>query len=284
MAAPLPSLYFLMCADNVSKRARALRLIDRSIMPALVSACTRSILILLNKFINGGMRYRAAEAYIVRLIILCCVVRGSTLWFSLMRFEVGMHTVHIAMSFKYRFLWFLVSEAMLFFRFFWCYFHFSWSVDYKTRRFPNKFVVTLDAWAVPLFNTLVLISSRFSLTWGHHALVMGFQDACVCAMVITIMQRVVFSYFQYEEYKCCTYCINNGSFASIFYMATGFHRAHVQIRTVFLIYNLFRVSQGEFHKYRMLRFICGTWYWHFVDIVWIFLFITMYAPHTKFFA
>ena len=112
---PTPLLYFLMCADNVSKRARALRLIDRSIMPALVSACTRSILILLNKFINGGMRYRAAEAYIVRLIILCCVVRGSTLWFSLMWFEVGMHTVHIAMSFKYRFLWFLVSEAMLFF-------------------------------------------------------------------------------------------------------------------------------------------------------------------------
>merc|ERR1712018_532529 len=84
-------------------------------MPALVSACTGSILILLNKFINGGMGYGAIEAYVVGFIVFCCVAGRSTLWFSLMRFEVGMHTVHIAMSFKYGFMWFLVSEAMLFF-------------------------------------------------------------------------------------------------------------------------------------------------------------------------
>merc|ERR1711992_370613 len=110
------------------------------------------------------------------------------------------------------------------------------------------------------------------------------HDACVCRILSCLAQGITFTWYQWKEYLTARFCINNRSFASIFYMATRFHRAHVQIGTVFLIYNLFRVSEGEFHKYRMLGFICGTWYWHFVDIVWIFLFITMYAPHTKFFA
>ena len=198
-------------------------------------------------------------------------------WFRLVRSEVRGHTVHMSVSFRNRFAWFLVSEAMLFFRFFWCYFHNTLNVDLVTRRFPNFRVVVLDAWGVPLFNTMVLLSSRFTLTFRHQALVLRFNDRVRFRMIITIIQRIIFTYYQYEEYCESSFTIASRSFRSIFFMATRFHRFHVLVRTSFLIYNLFRVFKYEYSPYRHIRFEMRVWYWHFVDIIWLFLFFFVYA-------
>merc|ERR1711963_1308773 len=168
----------------------------------------------------------------------CC-----SLWCYLIRFEVRFHTIFMAVRFRIRFTFFLISERFLF------------------------------------FNTMVLISSRFSLTFAHVSLIAGSYDGCVCRILSCLAQGITFTWYQWKEYLTARFCINNRSFASIFYMATRFHRAHVQIGTRFIIYNLFRLSRGEWPctKWRHVRFRMGVWYWHFVDVIWIFLFCIIYV-------
>merc|ERR1712189_20207 len=156
-------------------------------------------------------------------------------WFRLVRSEVRGHTVHMSVSFRNRFAWFLVSEAML------------------------------------------LLSSRFTLTFRHQALVLRFNDRVRFRMIITIIQRIIFTYYQYEEYCESSFTLASRSFRSIFFMATRFHRFHVLVRTSFLIYNLFRVFKYEYSPYRHIRFEMRVWYWYFVDIIWLFLFFFVYA-------
>ena len=95
-------------------------------------------------------------------------------------------------------------------------------------------------------------------------------------MTYTVVLGGFFTYQQWWEYECCRFCIFQGSFASIFYMATGFHGAHVQIGTCFILYNMYRVSEGDFARHRTVGFKMGVWYWHFVDVVWIALYLTIY--------
>merc|ERR1711923_627884 len=151
---------------------------------------------------------------------------------------------------------FLISEAFLFVGFFWAYFHNALAPDLKTRRFPNFGIHTLDAWGVPLYNTMILISSGFTLTYGYHTLCLHHHDESLVGQVMAISQ---------------------GCWGSVFFMATRFHRMHVLIGTSFLIYNLYRSIEHEFSGKKSTRFEMGTWYWHFVDLIWIALFATIYA-------
>ena len=166
---------------------------------------------------------------------------------------------------------------MLFFGFFWFYFNCFISSDRLTGGFPNYGMVLLDAWGVPLFNTVILLSSRFTLTYSHHCMVTRYLSGSYVGIIVTIMQGIIFTYYQYEEYCESSFTIGGGSFGSIFFMATGFHRAHVLIGTAFLIFNSFRLFINEYSPYRHVRFELGAWYWHFVDVVWLFLFFFVYA-------
>lgn len=258
-------------------RLSFLSLCDPSVVPVTLSLLTRFLLIFLNKFLNAGF----PTVYGWHLFVFSAIVLAvcSGLWCYLIRHEVGFHTTFMAIRFRVRFTFFLVSEFFLFLGFFWTYFNFAWSVDYKTGRFPNKYVVFVDPWTAPFFNTMVLISSGFSLTYAHVSLIVRAYDGCVCGILSCLAQGITFTWYQWKEYLTARFCINNGSFASIFYMATGFHRAHVQIGTGFIMYNLFRLSRGEWPctKWRHVGFRMGVWYWHFVDIIWIALFCIIYV-------
>ena len=186
-------------------RSHSQILLDQSYVPFLASLLARSVLLILNLWFNSIEVYymigqkalmndimrRRYFFYLRAISALLCFF----FWFRLVRSEVRGHTVHMSVSFRNRFAWFLVSEAMLFFRFFWCYFHNTLNVDLVTRRFPNFRVVVLDAWGVPLFNTMVLLSSRFTLTFRHQALVLRFNDRVRFRMIITIIQRIIFTYY-----------------------------------------------------------------------------------------
>lgn len=273
----------------------SLGLITRSSIPALTSVLAGSVLILLNRWMNGNWEDKweilpfinvfylqaphplPSPGLVLMLLVASAVGVVCSVWFELMRFEVSLMTVHMGWGFIHGFKWFLFSEGALFFGFFWTYFHFAWSVDYKTGGFPNYHIVTVDPFCVPLTNTVVLISSGFTLTYANHALIVGCHEECLQAMTYTVMLGVFFSYQQWWEYNCCRFTICQGSFASIFYMATGFHGAHVQIGTAFVLYNMYRVSEGEFHRGRWVGWRMGLWYWHFVDIIWIALYLTIYV-------
>ena len=276
-------------------RMSSLGLITRSSIPALTSVLAGSVLILLNRWMNGNWEDKweilpiinvfylnaphplPAPGAVLLLLVVSAIGAVCSVWFELMRFEVSLMTVHMGWGFIHGFKWFLFSEGALFFGFFWTYFHFAWSVDYKTGGFPNYHIVTVDPFCVPLTNTVVLISSGFTLTYANHALIVGCHEECLQAMTYTVMLGVFFSYQQWWEYNCCRFTICQGSFASIFYMATGFHGAHVQIGTAFVLYNMYRVSEGEFHRGRWVGWRMGLWYWHFVDIIWIALYLTIYV-------
>merc|ERR1711868_254919 len=155
-------------------------------------------------------------------------------WFSMMRLETHAHTTHVSVAIRERFWWFLISEAFLFVRFFWAYFHNALAPDLKTRGFPNFRIHTL---------------------YLHH------HDESLVGQVMAIVQGFMFSYYQLWEYFECTFTISQGCWGSVFFMATGFHRMHVLIGTSFLIYNLYRSIEHEFSRKKSTGFEMRTWYW-----------------------
>ena len=153
-------------------------------------------------------------------------------------------------------------------------------VFYERR--PSVWVEPLDAWALPLLNTLILLTSGTTVTWAHHAVQHGNQRGLVNGLILTVVLGALFTTFQAIEYA---EALNNGMFkftgggiyGSSFFMATGFHGLHVLIGTIFLIVCLLRALAGQFTPTRHFGFEAAAWYWHFVDVVWLFLFAFIYV-------
>lgn len=190
------------------------------------------------------------------------------------------HGLRIAMGL------FILSELMFFFVFFWSYFKAFlapegildgvWVV--AEGAWPPEGIVTFDPWSIPFTNTLILLLSGNTVTWAHHALLDNNKKDLVTALGYTIILGLIFTCFQAYEYSHATFGFTDGIYASNFYMATGFHGAHVIIGTLFLIICYFRAKKGHFEKGKgHLGFEFAAWYWHFVDVVWLFLFVFIYV-------
>ena len=282
----------------VSKfRSHSHILLEPSILPLLASTFAGAVLLTINLWINmvpvshwvfateakpihrqrplfGFRGYFGIHYFFSGLVVALAIFSQ---WFSMMRLETHAHTTHVSVAIREGFWWFLISEAFLFVGFFWAYFHNALAPDFKTGRFPNFGIHTLDAWGVPLYNTMILISSGFTLTYGYHTLCLHHHDESLVRQVMAILQRFMFSYYQLWEYFECTFTISQGCWGSVFFMATRFHGMHVLIGTSFLIYNFYRSMEHEFSGKKSTGFEMGTWYWHFVDLIWIALFATIYA-------
>ena len=165
-----------------------------------------------------------------------------------------------------RFQFFLVSEAFLFFSFFWGYFNFCWSQEYATRGFPRD-VRLIDGFRVPMLNTTLLLTSRFYCTIRLHALQTYDYVRFFFGMFFGVYLRVLFTFFQRVEYVECGFSMISRTFRSIFFLATRFHGAHVLIGTGFLIASLVRRVAGSFTAGRTMRLLASIWYWHFVDVI-----------------
>ncbi len=189
----------------------------------------------------------------------------------------GQHTKSVQTGLKIGMLLFIASEVMFFFAFFWAFFHSSLNPSIALGAvWPPAFLVTLNPWKVPLLNTLILLTSGASVTWAHHAIFMGSKKVVMQALTITIFLAIVFTLLQAFEYVTAPFNISDGVYGSTFYMATGFHGFHVFIGTCFLTVCLVRVYFNHFTRTHHFGFEAAAWYWHFVDVVWLFLFVTIY--------
>ena len=202
-----------------------------------------------------------------------------TWWRDIVRegsFE-GQHTGAVQDGLRMGMLLFIVSEIMFFFAFFWAFFHSSLApVAEIGGVWPPKGIEVLSAWEVPLLNTVILLTSGASCTWAHHAIVAGERAQAIIGMIITLILAVFFTALQAFEYVNAGFTISDSVFGSTFFMATGFHGFHVIVGTIFLTVCYFRLIDYHFTKQHHFGFEAAAWYWHFVDVVWLFLFVTIY--------
>lgn len=189
----------------------------------------------------------------------------------------GQHTLAVQAGLKMGVLLFIVSEVMFFFAFFWAFFHSSFNPHLAIGGvWPPMFMTTLNPWKIPLLNTILLLSSGATITLCHHSLVNGDKDESILSLAITILFAIIFTLLQAYEYITAPFNISDSVYGSTFYLATGFHGFHVFIGTCFLIVCLIRLYFNHFTKEHHFGFEAAAWYWHFVDVVWLFLFLTIY--------
>ncbi len=189
----------------------------------------------------------------------------------------GTHEIHVQIGLRLGVVLFIISEIMFFFAFFWAFFHSSLSPAVSIGCvWPPLGIETLNPWEVPFLNTLILLSSGVSVTYAHRALLVGARKRVIVALAITILLGVIFTLCQIYEYINAPFSINDSVYGSIFHMATGFHGFHAVIGTSFLAVCFIRHLLYHFTQYHHLGFEAAAWYWHSVDVAWLFLFTSIY--------
>ncbi len=195
------------------------------------------------------------------------------------------HNARVRRGLRFGMALFIMSEVMFFFAFFFAYFYSSifpldildglWSTGAGT--WPPKGIDTFDPWDLPFMNTLILLLSGTTVTWAHHAIEEKDQESSVIALLLTVLLGAAFSCLQAYEYSHAGFGLKDGIYAANFYLATGFHGIHVIVGTIFLAVCLVRATKGHFVEGGHLGFEFAAWYWHFVDVVWLFLFLFVYV-------
>ncbi|MBN9360485.1 MULTISPECIES: cytochrome c oxidase subunit 3 [unclassified Devosia] len=203
--------------------------------------------------------------------------------------KAGDHTPVVMMHHRYGMILFIASEVMFFVAWFWAYFDgfFNQEAHEQYARiaalgttWPPTGVELFNPWHLPLFNTLILLTSGTAVTWAHHALLHRDKRGLVWGLAITIALGVLFTCVQAIEYSEAGFLFGGEGaniYGATFFMATGFHGFHVLIGTIFLIVCLIRAMKDEFTPEHHLGFEFAAWYWHFVDVVWLFLFASIYV-------
>ena len=189
----------------------------------------------------------------------------------------GHHTLVVQRGLKYGMLLFILSEVMFFFSFFWAFFHSSLGPEIEIGGvWPPIGIQTINAFDVPLLTTTILLSSGATVTWAHHAMIAGDRKNAINGLIVTIILAAIFTALQAMEYMEASFTIADSVYGSVFFVATGFHGLHVLIGTIFLTVMLIRLINHHFTKFHHLGFEAAAWYWHFVDIVWLFLYVFIY--------
>ena len=204
-------------------------------------------------------------------------------WFSniVQEAQAGDHTPVVQLHLRYGMILFIASEVMFFAGWFWAFFDFALFPSELSEaiggQFPPKGMEVLDAFDLPLLNTLILLCSGTTVTWAHHSLIHGDREGLKKGLWLTILLGALFTCIQAYEYSVAPFPFGTNTYGSAFYMATGFHGFHVLVGTIFLIVCLVRTYKGHFTPQQHFGFEAAAWYWHFVDVVWLFLFIAVYV-------
>lgn len=187
------------------------------------------------------------------------------------------HSKETKKGLRYGMALFISSEVMFFFAFFWAFFASSiFPKESIGFIWPPKGIEVVHAFDLPFLMTMLLLLSGCTVTWAHHAILEGKQAESVKALAITVALGFIFTCFQGYEYYHATFHFKDGIYPSTFYMATGFHGFHVLVGSIFLLVCLFRAQKGHFTPDSHFGFEAAAWYWHFVDVVWLFLFAAIY--------
>ena len=200
--------------------------------------------------------------------------------------HLGDHTRVVQISHRYGMILFIASEVMFFVAWFWAFFDASLfyneaiqtaRVEFTKGLWPPAGTKVFDPWHLPLLNTLILLTSGTTVTYAHHALLHDDRKGVKLGLIATVILGALFTCVQAYEYAYAPFGFRDSLYGATFFMATGFHGAHVLIGTIFLLVCLIRVYQGHFTPKQHLGFEFAAWYWHFVDVVWLFLFACIYV-------
>lgn len=232
-----------------------------------------------NLFFSGlvFLKYRKLDCMFLSLFLLRII---SFFWWVFYRGEFnleGKDSFSLENGVKYAILLFIASEVFFFFSFFWSYFHFFLAPCLEVSLiWPPLNIRIFDFLNVPLINTLTLLSSGMTITIRHHYLLKGKIKLSQRFLFVTIILGLFFSCLQIAEYNSAFFRIRDSNFGTTFFMLTGFHGIHVIIGRIFLFISIFRYNKITSNSKDCLRFELASWYWHFVDVVWIFLYFVLY--------
>ena len=248
---------------------------------------------------GGGVMWMHDNPYgkFVFVIGLVAVLTTMFNWWSntVKEAHAGDHTPVVQLHLRYGMILFIASEVMFFVAWFWAFFSaalFPSAVDVVGAQWPPKGTEVLDPFGFPLLNTFILLCSGTTVTWAHHAMIhgqrggamkglwgaigVGENDGLKKGLWLTILLGLLFTSIQAYEYIHAPFAFKGNIFGATFFMATGFHGFHVLIGTIFLLVCLFRAMGGDFTPRQHFGFEAAAWYWHFVDVVWLFLFVCIY--------
>ncbi|MBE7184891.1 MAG: cytochrome c oxidase subunit 3 [Methylobacterium mesophilicum] len=198
----------------------------------------------------------------------------------------GYHTPVVNLHLRYGMIMFIASEVMFFVAWFWAFFdaslfpaevHQVLRTEYTGGVWPPKSIEVLNPFQLPLYNTIILLLSGTTVTWAHHALLHDDRKGLISGLVLTVGLGVLFSIVQAYEYMHAPFAFKDSIYGATFFMATGFHGFHVFVGTIFLLVCLIRAMRGGLSKEKHFGFEAAAWYWHFVDVVWLFLFASIYV-------
>lgn len=202
------------------------------------------------------------------------------LWFRDVSAEgayLGNHTFAVQKGLSLGVALFIVSEVFFFVSFFWAFFHSALAPTVELgAHWPPQGIEALSPYEIPLLNTVILLSSGAAVTYAHHSLIQGNRRGTIIGIVLTVVMAAIFTALQGFEYIEAPFTISDGAYGSTFFMATGFHGLHVIIGTLFIAVAFFRILSYQLTDHHHLGFESSILYWHFVDVVWLFLYVSIY--------
>ena len=266
--------FSLLQISNLNKPGHTFHLVTPSPWPIITSFVSFIFLIgvvaYMHRYIEGG--------FTLCLGLFLLLFSMGIWWRDVIRESTwqGNHTVKVQKGLRIGFALFILSEVMFFFSVFWAFFHSSLSPSVEIGSvWPPVGLPILNPWHVPFLNTLVLLMSGVTITLAHHAIVNVTKLANLC-FLFTIFLAIFFTGLQVFEYIFAPFEFADGIYGSTFFFATGFHGFHVFIGTCFIFVCWLRFNLNHFNQTHHLGFEFAAWYWHFVDVVWLFLFISIY--------
>jgi cytochrome c oxidase subunit 3 len=250
-------------------------LVEPSPWPILVSFSLLSLTL-------GAVMYMQGFTHGGQLISLgfTLTVFGMILWFRDIITEgtyLGHHTIQVQKGLTIGVVLFIISEVFAFLSVFWAFFHSSLSPTIEIGGvWPPQGITPLDPFAIPLLNTILLLSSGAFVTYGHHALIQGDRRGAILGTLLTIIFAIIFTALQYYEYSESSFTMSDSVYGTVFYASTGLHGLHVIIGTLFILVGFIRIINYHLTDTHHQGHEAAILYWHFVDVVWLFLFIAVY--------
>ena len=247
--------------------------VDQSPWPILASV---RVLALISG--AGAWIYNFSIIYIL-IGLISTIICSFSWWRDVIRERayIGYHNSYTSANHRWAILIFILSEVLFFIRFFWGFFHRRLAPTPEIGCcWPPAGITVLNPFAVPLLNTIILLSSGFSVTWAHHALISNSRSQALQGLIITVILGAYFTTLQVDEYFETAFSISDSVYGTLFFVCTGFHGLHVLIGTIFLGVTLFRIYMHQFSSLHHFGFEAAAWYWHFVDVVWICLYLLIY--------
>jgi len=257
-----------------TKITHPFHMVEESPWPLLVSNFGLGLTIGLSKWIH----FKGMTSMLISLSIL--FLTAFTWWRDISRERTfqGFHTKIVEEGLRLGIILFITSEVFFFVSFFWAFFHSSLAPNVEIgSKWPPRGITVFSPWGVPLLNTIILLSSGIRVTWAHKRFDCRFHDQRILSLLITTLLGAYFTGLQAMEYLEATFSIADSIYGSTFYIATGFHGIHVIVGTIFLVISCARLRLGHLNTNHHFGLIASIWYWHFVDIVWLFLYGWIYG-------